>query len=368
MRRSAHATSLAPEMGAAFTKALEIAEGLGNTDCQLRALSGLCFFHTGSGRYRAALPFARRFHDLATRDSGPYDRLFGERMMGVVTHFLGDQVAARRHLARVLTQYPDIDPRLDIIRFQTDLSVSARAYFARVLWLQGFSEQAAHAAEASVAEAQASGHPVSLCLALAMAACPIALWMGDLVGAAQYTRMLIYNSREHSLPLWSEFGAKYQRVIALKRGGPDEQAARKFSFRSLAALTELAEALTAAGRIVEASEVVEAGIDQSDGSWLTPELLRLQGELFLRQGTPTAAETAEGLFRRALEAARAQGALAWELRAATSMALLLRDRGRQAEAIACLRPIYDQFTEGFGSADLSAAKRVLDGHGDADRR
>ena len=52
-------TSQAPEMGAAFTKALEIAERLGDADCQLRALSGLNFYHTGSSRYRAALPFAR---------------------------------------------------------------------------------------------------------------------------------------------------------------------------------------------------------------------------------------------------------------------------------------------------------------------
>jgi hypothetical protein len=39
---------------------------------------------------------------------------------------------------------------------------------------------------------------------------------------------------------------------------------------------------------------------------------------------------------------------------------LLRDQGRWAEAIACLRPIYDRFTEGFGTADLVAAKQLLD--------
>ena len=217
-------TSQAPEMGAAFAKALEIAERLGDAEGQLRALSGLNFYHTGSGRYRAALPFAQRFHDLATRESDLYDRLFGERMMGVAKHFLGDQIGARRHLTRALTHYPAIDPRRDIIRFQTDLCVSARAYLARVLWLQGFSEQAAHAAETSIAEAHVTGHAVSLCLALALAACPIALWIGDLAGAARYTRMLVDHSREHSLPLWREFGARFQRVVVIKGGDPDETA------------------------------------------------------------------------------------------------------------------------------------------------
>jgi predicted ATPase/DNA-binding winged helix-turn-helix (wHTH) protein len=361
-------TSQAPEMGAAFAKALEIAEKLGDADCQLRALSGLNFYHTGSSRYRAALPIAQRFHDLATRESDQYDRLFGERLMGVAKHFLGDQTGARRHLTQVLTHYPAIDPRRDIIRFQTDLCVSARAYFARVLWLQGFSEQAAHAAETSIAEAHVTGHAVSLCLALALAACPIALWVGDLAGAAHYTRMLLDHSREHSLPLWREFGARFQRVVVIKRDNADELAEPNFSFRSLTGLSELAEALTGAGRIAEAFAVVEAGIEQSDGGWITPELLRLKGELFLSQGAPAAAETAEGLFRQALDAARPQGALSWELRAATSLARLLRSRGRPADAIACLQPIYDRFTEGFGNADLSAAKRVLDGPGEADRR
>src|ERR1700722_5967709 len=288
-------TSRAPEMGAAFAKALEIAERLGDAEGQLRALSGLNFYHTGSGRYRAALPFAQRFHDLAARESDLYDRLFGERVMGVAKHFLGDQIGARPHLTRALTHYPAIAPRRDIIRFQTDLCVSARAYLARVLWLQGVSEQAARAAETSIAEAHVTGHAVSLCLALALAACPIALWIGDLAGAARYTRMLVDHSREHSLPLWREFGAKYQRVVVLKRNDPDEAAGLNFSFRSLAGLSELAEALTGVGRIAEAFEVVEAGIEQSDGSWITPELLRLKGEIFLRQNAPAAETGAGGL-------------------------------------------------------------------------
>ena len=66
----------------------------------------------------------------------------------------------------------------------------------------------------------------------------------------------------------------------------------------------MSEALTGAGRIDEAFALVEAGIEQSDGGWITPELLRLKGELFLRQSAPVAAETAEGLFRQALDTAR----------------------------------------------------------------
>ena len=79
------------------------------------------------------------------------------------------------------------------------------------------------------------------------------------------------------------------------------------------------------------------------------------------------AETPEALFRQALDEARRQEALSWELRAATSLARLLRDQGRRAEAIVCLQSVYDRFTEGFATADLIAAKQLLDDL-DSDRR
>jgi predicted ATPase len=90
------------------------------------------------------------------------------------------------------------------------------------------------------------------------------------------------------------------------------------------------------------------------------ELLRIKGELFLLQGAQGAAAMAEDHFRQALDWARRQGALSWELRAATSPARLLRDQGRSADGLALLQPVYDRFTEGFGTADLKTAKAFLD--------
>jgi predicted ATPase len=47
------------------------------------------------------------------------------------------------------------------------------------------------------------------------------------------------------------------------------------------------------------------------------------------------------------------------LRAATSLARLLRDQDRSAEATALLQPVYDRFAEGFDTADLKAARKLL---------
>jgi hypothetical protein len=371
-------------MGAAFTKALDVAESLGDTEYQLRALRGLYYYHAGSSRYRAALPFAQKFHDLAMRGSDSSDRVFGERMMGAAKHFLGDQIGARRHLEQVLTHYAATDHGRDVIRFQdiirfgTDLRVSVHAFLARVLWLQGFADQAVRTAEISIGEAQATGHATSLCYALALAACQIALWVGNLTAAAHYTGMLLDDSRKHSLAFWSAFGSRFQRVVVLKRGDIDtgsrllqthldEIADSDVSFRFSTGLSELAEALAHAGRIAEGLAVVE-GIQQFEAGWLKPELLRLKGELFLLRNSPGDREVPEDLFRQALDAARRQGALSWELRAATSLARLLHTQSRSADGLAILQPVYERFTEGFDTADLRSAKALLDALGQTGSR
>jgi len=56
------------------------------------------------------------------------------------------------------------------------------------------------------------------------------------------------------------------------------------------------------------------------------------------------------------------------LRAATSLARLLRHQVRTADATTCLQPVYDRFTEGFDTADLIATKQLLDELSDAGRR
>jgi predicted ATPase len=374
-------TPEASERVAAFTETLKLAKHLGDCDYQLRALRGLYVYHAGSGRFRTALPFAQRFHDLAMSQPDLDDRLFGEHLMGVAEHYIGDQMSARSRLEQVLAQDAVSDPGRDVTRFQdlvrfgTDLRFEARAFLARVMWLQGLADQAVRMAEKSLGEAEATGHPISRCYVLALAACPTAFLVGDQVAAARYTAMLVDLSRQHALPHWAAFGARFERVFVVKAGGLDNGSRRRpgghgeadpnFSFRSLTGLMLLAEALGQVGRVAEGLAVLEAGIEEFEPSCFTPELLRLKAELSLLLGMPGAAGSAEAHFRQALDEAREHGSLSWELRAATSLARLLRDEGRSADAIACLQAIYDRFTEGFSTADLIAAKRLLEDLNDA---
>jgi predicted ATPase len=97
-----------------------------------------------------------------------------------------------------------------------------------------------------------------------------------------------------------------------------------------------------------------------DERWYMAELLRIKGELLV--AAAGAAETAsiETLFLESLEEARGQGALFWELRTGMSLASLLRDNGRRAEASSLLTSIHGRLTEGHATADPRSARDLLE--------
>jgi predicted ATPase len=90
-----------------------------------------------------------------------------------------------------------------------------------------------------------------------------------------------------------------------------------------------------------------------------PELYRLKGELLLIQSWDNQVE-AEACFDQALSLARHQAGKSWELRVATSLARLWQQQGKPAQARQLLAAVYEWFTEGFDTADLQAARALLD--------
>jgi len=101
------------------------------------------------------------------------------------------------------------------------------------------------------------------------------------------------------------------------------------------------------------------GSELADMLWNTPELLRVDAELLLWHNAPDAGTAAEAKLLRALEVAREQTALSWELRAAMSLAPLWQRHGRTTAAHDLLSTTYAKFTEGFGTSDLIRARGLM---------
>jgi predicted ATPase/DNA-binding winged helix-turn-helix (wHTH) protein len=361
------------ETGLAWTRALAIAERLQDTEYQLRALWGLWSYQMSSGKHRAALAFARRFHGLSVKQPDPADRLIADRMIGTVLHYMGDQTSARRHIERMLRRYVDPRHRSDMIRFVWDQRVAGDIVLAVILWLQGFPDQAMRTARSTIEGTRANDHTISLCYALTRAACPVALWVGDLAAAEHYAAMLLDHSAQLAMAVWRAWGRCFKGVLLIKRGNADtglrllrtaldELRETGSALRYTAFLGALAEGSAVAGQAAEGLAAVDEALEQSQTTeerWCVAELLRVKGELILLENAPDAVAAAEDHFRQALDWARRQGALSWELRAATSLARMWRSQGRSKEARTLLGPVYDRFIEGFETADLKAAKALL---------
>jgi len=123
-------------------------------------------------------------------------------------------------------------------------------------------------------------------------------------------------------------------------------------------LSWLAEAQALNDATTEAIATIEEALQANpeELSW-RPDAIRIRGELRLRLGQT---ETAEGDFRDAIKLAQKIGAKAWELRAAMSLARMLKKRSNLAEAREIVAPLYSSFTEGFDTPDLKDAKALLD--------
>jgi predicted ATPase len=227
--------------------------------------------------------------------------------------------------------------------------------------------------EASIAEAQAANHTLSLRYILGWGMCPIMLMIGDLAAAERSTQMLIDVSVKHHMPFLINIGRSLEGTLAIRRGefelgvalvraALDAPVGHGRSMHYPDLLGALAEGLAGLGQPAKAIATIDDALQRAEHTgelWTFPDLLRIRGELLLREAGDRAGPAAEACFRQAIAAARSQAALFWELRAAVSLARLEVGRDRPEAAREALWPVYGRFTEGFDTPDLRVAQVLL---------
>jgi predicted ATPase/DNA-binding winged helix-turn-helix (wHTH) protein len=362
-----------PETESVWTKALRIAERVDDGEYQLRALWGLSVYHTYVGNHRTALGLAERFRAVAAEKGDRAARISIDRLAAAALRYLGDQAGARRHLERMLSQYVAPVHRSHIARFQFDQRAGALSTLSNVLWLQGFPDQAVHAAQNALLDAQASNHALTLSNAFAYTACPLPLYVGNWTEAQRLLAMFREHLKRHPMTVWNALSACLQGILLIRQGDAaglpllrsalDELKDAKLRLRYPEYLGALADGLGAHGQGAEGRAAVDEAIawsEQSGERWCMAELLRVKADILRLEGTPTAHRSAEDQYLGALECARSQQVLSLELRAATSLAQLWAHQGRCEKAEKLLAPVYSRFTEGFETIDLKTARTLLE--------
>jgi tetratricopeptide (TPR) repeat protein len=360
-----------------LTAALEIAECLDDLDAQVRTFWALWALYFNTGECRAAQSAAEQFSRAAIRTGDPAIVPVAQRAMGYTLQYAGNQREARHSLERALEL--NIDPRNQRYRlwFLYDQHVLARATLARSLWLQGFVDQAENVAQASLAGAQATEDKLTLCFVLGLAVCPLALMTGDRAAAELSIAMLIDTAARQSFTQYAMVGRGLAGMLLIERREFEAGTALLTTTLEMGERTGwtadsptylgiLAQGFAGLGQIGKALATVDQALATADRRaerWYVAELLRIKGELLIQEATAQSVSAGEDCLKEALDVAQEQGALFWELRAAISLARLRVRQDRQDDARQVLAPVYDQFTEAFETADLRAARAILESCG-----
>jgi len=293
-------------------------------------------------------------------------------MLGQVLFFRGQPALAHTHHTQALALYNPQAHRVLTLRDGVDLGVGSHDYLARELWQLGYPDQALQSSQAALTLAQEVSHPYSLAFALTFSAL-LHQYRREVLAVHEQAAAAMTLATEQGYAQWlARSTALHGWALAIQgqgevglaeiRQGLAADLATGGTLYQPYSLGLLAEAHGAGGHPTEGLPLLAealAVMDTTGARFYAAELLRLKGTLLLQLAIPDTPQ-AEACFHRALEVARRQGAKSWELRAATRLARLWQQQGKRQEAYKLLAPLYTWFTEGFDTADLIDAKRLLD--------
>ena len=351
-----------------LTEALEIAERMDDVNGRVQALLSLSVHCLQAGNYRESAAFAERCRAAGGESSDLSHRLMGAGVAALALYCLGAFGEAQRHIDSILNA--DSSSRQ---YWFFGFRIGAQNACSNLQWLRGFPDQAMRSVESTIQQGDENGVPIIRMNTLAEAACSIALCVGDFAAAERWIATLLDLSTRGAVPVWNARGRCLRGMLLTARGDKaglpllesalDWLHEANFVYLRAIPTAALAQGLAEAGDMVRARDVIDEALEQANRSeehWCMPELLRIKGEILLLDGAPNAAGEGEDYFLQALDRARRLEALSWELRAATSLAKLWRRDGKTAKAKELLSSVYDRFTEGFDTADLKAARALIE--------
>jgi class 3 adenylate cyclase/tetratricopeptide (TPR) repeat protein len=354
-----------PDLGRAYARAWELCRQLGDHPREFTALRGLYMYHQNLLEMEKAQHFAEEALHVAERLNDTARLVGAYTALGATLFFQGKLEPALAHFRRGFELF---DPDMQFPDFPgPHPGVQCQYLLPFISWTLGYPHRSLDELRAAVASAEKLGHPFTLVSTLCYAAL-VYIFRQEPPAAADYAGRALRICEEHRIAHWRAY-ALCLNGWALGASGESQKGLTQIgqgldgyglgsSQHMLLALQ--ADAQLAIGKPEAALASIAAGlkaVEKAGGAPLEAELYRLRGEaLLVGAGTVSDAETA---IQQAIDVARRQNAKSWELRAATSLARLRRQQGRQQEAAALLAPIYAWFTEGFDTADLKDARTLL---------
>jgi hypothetical protein len=194
------------------------------------------------------------------------------------------------------------------------------------------------------------------CAALVFNNIPVAVWRGDFDEAADFVDLLLklsHNVFQH----YHDWGLLYRQF--LDAVAPiSNQDVELFEVSQNAKFPAQADILATFDVNLLRPDVL-ARAEENQDIWAVPEILRASAHSLVTGANNVAATAAEATLLRSLNLARSAGAKSWELRSATSLALLCKRLDRRLEACDVLERALNHFTQGHDTRDVKIAGQLL---------
>ena len=338
-----------PQVAAAYERAGALCDSLGETEHLVPALFGLASNRVVRGQTRAAQRLAERCRAAGRAPAAiPVDRLLAHRAMGAALMQLGALRQARAEFEAIPALY---DPERDrglAARCVTDPRASGLSFLALVLWIMGYPDQARRTAgeasgyAAALQHANTTGHV--LCHG---GGGELAHLLRDVPATRGHAEAVIALAAEHDMPMWRGYGLVLRGWVLAEEGSLEEGAS--LVRQGIAELDALGTVFHRSHHLGLLAGIHARLGDPAAGLRVLEEALRRGGAdrgAAVRGRAPSARGGAaaprrgtrgevEACFAEALAVARRQEARSFELRAATSLARLWRDRGGARKRTTC---------------------------------
>jgi class 3 adenylate cyclase/tetratricopeptide (TPR) repeat protein len=358
-------SATAPQVEELYRRALGLVEQLGDVSRRFPVLWGLWFVLYTRGHYPEALSAGEELLERAQAGDDTGRLVEAYHALWPTLLAMGEAAKAIPHMERGIALYrPEHHAGQAFLYAGHDPGACCRYQLGAARWLLGYPDRAAAAARDALRLAEELKHPTTV---------TTTLWFVSWVQYQRGDHAMAADSVGRQLALAEAFGLKHwtDSAVVIPPAARQERldgnalddlyrrlmAIRSAAWRRVFCLSILAELCLGAGDLVRARKFFASLRDEDRLAFCAAEIHRIEGEILLGEGAPGEAERR---YQAAIDVAQARGEKSLELRATISLARLWRDHGKHGEARARLAELYGWFSEGFDTADLRAARALLD--------
>ncbi len=372
-----------PELAAAYDRARELCEHLGNDARVGQALGGLSVFYINRGDISEGAELAERVLTIADADHDDLLEVLGAVQLSLARNYQGRATESLALATRALAAYQPERHQVLGDRLGTDQGVAAHVFAGWSHLVLGHLDRGLTQLVEAVDLADELGRPFNRVFALAFLA--TGHWergeTAETLRCAEQARLL---ADEQGFSFWAGISGVWEgaeRVITL---GDHDALGEVFAAGSKAGesgnragiatvLGRVAEAAYAAGDLETALKTLDMGLSVSAETgqpWWDSSLLRQKAELLFGQiasGTPDDLSDpahpwcgAAASWVSALEVADRFGFPVHGARAACGYAVLLQRLGRVEEGRSLIRDWYGRCTEGLDTPVLTAVRNRME--------